>query len=279
MNATRKPLLALSMLLILALACSLAEFVGGQEQGGTLPGTAPPTEAPGEAVASGEAPAETATPRRLELPPTPTAFHVLSEDDPRSVLDLPNPDHVDYFDQPTWYEYDAEGATYRIENGHLLGIDHTPEERFIYWSYTSFESGNTYAEISATNGDCIGKDSVGLVIRVDPEMTPSGYSLEVSCDGEFRFRRPHGGETPSTLVDWTASDAIDTGPGAVNRLSIWGYQDHFVLFINGVQVGEATDPGYTYDMGYFALFVRASQTFDLTATFDDFAYWHIPYQE
>jgi hypothetical protein len=32
-------------------------------------------------------------------------------------------------------------------------------------------------------------------------------------------------------------------------------------------------------MGYFAVYVRASQTYDLTATFDDFAFWHIPYQE
>jgi len=29
--------------------------------------------------------------------------------------------------------------------------------------------------------------------------------------------------------------------------------------------------------GYFAVYVRASLTFDLTATFDDFAFWHIPY--
>jgi hypothetical protein len=37
------------------------------------------------------------------------------------------------------------------------------------------------------------------------------------------------------------------------------------------------DTDYRHSYGTFAAYVRASQTFDLTATFDDFAYWNIDY--
>lgn len=279
MCAARKPLVALSLLLILSLACStLTEFFQTQEESGTRPGTAPP-EAEQQGAEGTGAPSATEGPRRLALPPTPTPFHVVSPDDPRTVLDLAHPDHVDYFDdRATWYKYDEEAATYRFEEDHLLGIDHVPEERFVYWSYSSVESGNTYAEISATNGDCIGKDSVGLVIRVDAQVTPSGYALEVSCDGAWRFRRLRGSRSVEELVEWTPSDAIQTGSDVMSRLGVWGYQGQFVLFVNGIQVGEYIDTDYSYTTGFFAVYVRASQTYDLTATFDDFAFWHIPYQ-
>ena len=146
------------------------------------------------------------------------------------------------------------------------------------WVYTFMQSGNTYVEVTATNGDCVGKDSVGLVVRVDATITPSGYAYEISCDGSWRFRRFHGSETPAEVVGWAPSNSIQTGLGAVNRLGLWAYQGEFELFANGYPIGEAADPNLAYTIGFIALYVRASQTFDLTATFDDLAFWHIPFQ-
>jgi len=220
----------------------------------------------------------TPTPRRLPEVASPTP-HSVSEDDVRTILDLTQPDFFDYFDDPdTWYDYDSEGwAAYRIENGHLIGKDYEPEEKYVYWSFTNPKSGNTYAEITATNGDCIGKDSVGLVIRVQADVTPSGYALEVSCDGSWRFRLHRGNLVTKELFKWTPSEAINSGPFAHNRLSIWGYKGMFHLFINDHEIGEYFDNQYYYTYGYFAAYVRASRTFDLEATFDDFAFWHIPF--
>ena len=79
------------------------------------------------------------------------------------------------------------------------------------------------------------------------------------------------------LTLWSVSPTIETGPWASNRLGLWAYMDDFVFFINGVQVGELNDPQYPYTYGTFALYVRASRTYDLTAAFDDFAFWHIRY--
>ncbi len=240
---------------------------------------------PGDEPAGDElsAPAAAASPtsgaRRLELEPTPTPFAVSDPEDPRSLLDLANPDYVDYFNNPdNWYDYETENiAAYRVEGGHLFGIDYDPLNKGVYWSYTSMQSGRVYAEISATNGDCAGRDAVGFTIRIDPQKTPSGYAFEVSCDGAWRLLRYRESGPTATQVDWTASDAINKGLGATNRIGIWGYDGKFYLFVNGFEVGEHWDSGMPYSFGYFAAYVRSAVTYDLTATFDDFAFWNIPF--
>jgi hypothetical protein len=274
----------LRTVLVLALAAAWIAGCAAPPAGGTqlptlqeeatLPSLAPP-QAPTDTA---EPAAEGTEVRRLELAPTPTVFQV-TEDDVRSILDLAHPDGVDYFDtQGTWFDFDTTGvAAYRMEDGHLLGIDYQPEELYTYWSYTDRSSGNTYAEVSITNGDCINKDSAGLVIRVDSDTASEGYALDVSCDGNWRFRQHRRGQEPFELVEWQAASVIQTGKDATNRLGIWGYAGRFVLFINGAQVGEVVDQNNSYTYGQFAVYVRASQTFDLTATFDDFAFWHIPF--
>jgi hypothetical protein len=245
-----------------------------------------PTEAPVEDEVDDDQPEEvvvievTATPRRLEVPPTPTPFAVTDEDDPRSILDLSSPDVVDYFiNGDDWYEYDSAGfASYQVTDGQLVGKDYDPEKLGVYWSFNSRPSGNTYVEISATNGDCIGKDAVGLVMRIDAQQTPSGYALEVSCDGSWRFLRYRpAGKSTEEYISWTPSDVIRTGNGATNRLGLWGYAGKFNMFVNGFQVGDYFDNNYSYSYGYFAAYVRAAATYDLPAYFDDFAMWDIPF--
>jgi serine/threonine protein kinase len=215
----------------------------------------------------------TSTPTTL---PTPTPLPTLAAD-PRTRLDLDKPDISDDFDQgTTWSTYDlADRSAYRVEDGMLVGTDYEPEERYTWWSMDWRQSGNLYAEVSATNGDCLGKDSVGLAIRVDPESGMGGYSFELSCDGHWRLRRHHRDSSPRVLVDWSEASAIHTGLGAVNRLGVLAYLDRFVLYVNDQQVGTVIDPQYTYSFGAFALYVRASLTYSLQASFDDFTAWHI----
>ncbi len=217
-------------------------------------------------------------PRRLELTPTPTGFGV-PEEDLRSHLDLADPSHVDTFDDPkTWFNYDTPGrAAYWVTDGQLFGLDYEPEEVYIWETYTDTASGNVYAEVSATNGNCVGRDSMGMVIRVDRDAGAGGYSFEISCDGAWRFRLQQIGGDQVEFIDWTDSEAIHTGPGAANRLGLWGYQARFHFYVNGQEVGEYWDVNYRYSYGTFALYTRASQTYDLTGTFDDFAYWNIDF--
>ncbi|MEA1977689.1 MAG: hypothetical protein U9N80_07290 [Chloroflexota bacterium] len=252
-----------------------------EQSAAALP-TEPPAvvvEPTGEPIVDADA---TPTPRRLALAPTPTPFALSGEDDPRAILDLLNPFHFDYFDSPdNWFDYDSEGfAAYFVQGSKLQAKDYDPVNTAVYWSFSAQQSGNLYAEISATNGDCIGRDAVGFAVRIDPEQSPSGYALEIACDGAWRFLRFHpGGQPTVTLIDWTASDTIHQGLGATNRMGIWAYQGKFHLFINGFHVDEYYDSSYPWSYGVFAAYVRAAQTYDLTAEFDDFSFWHIRFIE
>ncbi|MEJ2011561.1 MAG: hypothetical protein P8X64_04970 [Anaerolineales bacterium] len=251
----------------------------------TLPPAAP-TEAPMAAPTEEAAAAPEANPtsgvQRLAIDPTPTPFMV-SSDDPRTILNLGNPDYTDFFNDPkTWYVYGTDKsngqAEYRIEGGQLIGTDFDAEDTSLYWSYTSAQSGRVYAEISATNGDCAARDAVGLVVRVQADVTPSGYALEVACDGSYRFIRFRAAGRPtSTLIDWTPSGAIQQGQGATNRLGIWGYDGNFYLFVNNTQIDHFFDNGMPYSYGFFAAYVRAQVSYPLSASFDDFAFWHLPF--
>jgi hypothetical protein len=242
------------------------------------------TATAGKPVAQASTPLPKVTATPLQVNPTaavlePTMPAAPGAQDVRDGLDLNHPDYLDTFDNPAlWTHYDIAGKSgYRIADGQLIGIDHVPEERYTWWSLLSRESGNVYAEVEATNGDCLGLDSVGLTIRVDGASNTGGYSLEVSCDGQWRVRRHRNGDDPRVLVNWTPSAAIHTGMGATNRLGIFASYQRFVLFINDVEVGKTQDPEYARSIGDFALFVRASQTYDLQAWFDNFAYWNVRY--
>jgi len=292
LSTERIILIVVSTLLVIALIYLGGSALARRGQDAPPPDAAPvepveeqpaavlPTEPPevAETAVDALAAMPTSAVQRLTLEPTPTPFTISDPDDPRNILDLTNPDHVDYFNNPeTWYDYITEGvASYEVVDGKLLGTDFDPLNTNIWWSYTSVQSGRVYAEISATNGDCAARDAVGLVIRIEPDITPSGYTFEISCDGEWRFIRLSPGNSV-TLIDWTPSDAIVTGLGATNRLGIYGYDGKFYLFINGLQVTDYWDTGMLSSFGYFAAYVRSQVTYPLTATFDDFAFWHLPW--
>lgn len=289
MKTDRRFLWLLVIFLVSMLACTtVSQIFSGQErsvapqvtidaatiQFGDDDPQAPGADEAGPAIEATEA-------RRLELAPTPTELTLIDDDDPRHVLDLADPSYVDYFDNPaTWWDYDTEGrASYQFVDGKLVGTDYEPEERYTWWSYHERQSGNLYAEISATNGDCIAKDSVGFVIRVDPETAAGGYGVEVACDGSWRFLKFVQGKQAQVLSDWADSELINTGLAATNRIGLWAYANEFFVFLNGQQVDRILDRAYSYSFGTFAVYVRASQTYDLTASFDDFAFWHINYLE
>ena len=263
--------LYIALSLTLAISISILGFTGGW-----FDGPDPESEIKPATLTSVQL-TENPQPAADNPPPAEPTREPLPEEDVRAELDLNNPDYADPFDVTNgWTQYDIEGSSaYRVENGELIGIDYVPEEKFTYWSILNRQSGNVYAEVSATNGDCILKDSVGIVIRIDEETGSSGYGFEVSCDGNWRVRLHQDSKSPRVVKDWVPSAAILTGAGATNRLGIMGYRDRFYLFVNDQPVGSVTDPQYSRSFGQFALYVRASQTYDLGATFDDFSYWNI----
>lgn len=197
----------------------------------------------------------------------------------RDRLNLSEPDYMDTFDKNRrWYTYDSpDTAAYRIINGTLNGLDYQPEEKYTWWSWLGRPSGNLYAEVTVRNGDCIEKDSVGMAIRIDEQSAEGGYALELSCDGYWRLRLHRTDTSPREITGWSSSTAINSGPYAENHLGLLAYRDQFYVYINDQAISHVVDPAYSRSFGNFALYVRSSLTYDLEATFDDFALWHVRY--
>jgi serine/threonine protein kinase len=249
-------------------ATDLTQIVDATDQ--VIEDIQPPTQEADQS--SGGTIASTAVPTPSPTPwPTP-------DRDVRDRLDLNSPVYSDAFDNRTWYTYETEGtAAYRIEDGKLIGRDYEPEERYTWWSWLGRPSGNLYAKVTAVNGDCIGKDSIGMAIRVDEQLAEGGYGFEISCDGYWRLRYHRTDSSPREITGWASSAAINRGPYAENRLGFFAYRDQFYLYINDQPVSFVSDPAYSRSFGNFALYVRSSMTYDLEAQFDDFAFWHVKY--
>jgi len=205
--------------------------------------------------------------------PTPTPPE-LPEGDPRQGLNLAAPDLTDDFSvRYGWFEYnDANAATIVWQRGQLSATDNRADG-FLWWSTSGQTANDLYAEITATMGECQAKDAYGLAVRIGGISYDRGYTLEFSCDGHYRMRRFISGQLPELLLDWTPSEAINQGNGAINRLGFLAEGDLLVGFANGQSLTEVNDSAYVF--GNFGLFAEARDSDSVTAVFQDFALWYL----
>jgi len=219
-----------------------------------------------------------------DLPPTPTASGTptpgpsptstppaLPAGDPRTGLNLSQPDYRDPFNNSTtWGGPNNEAARNMIKDGFLEATDYLADT-YVWWSTTVPEGSDVYVEASAELSSCKGKDSAGIGLRIGGNQYDSGYTLEVSCDGHFRVRNFLGG-TVETLIEWTPSDEIIKGPNVTNLIGFVARKNILHVTINRVVVGSAED--FSFYSGTFALFSNALETPGLTIKFDDFELWY-----
>jgi len=239
--------------------------------------TAQPTRTPPPTVTSIPSPTQ-------DLPPTPTASGTptpgpsptptappLPAGDPRTGLNLSQPDYRDQFDNATtWGGPNNEAALNQIKDGHLEATDYLTDA-YVWWSTTVPEGRDVYVEVSVNISSCMGKDSAGLGLRIGGDQYDSGYTLEVSCDGHFRVRS-FSGAAIDTLIEWTPSQEILQGPNATNRLGFVAVGNSLHVVINRTVVGSTED--FSFYSGTFALFSNALETPGLTIRFDDFEIWY-----
>lgn len=211
-----------------------------------------------------------------EVSPTPSNTPLpLEPGDPRSGLNLSDPDYADDFSQRfTWFEFsDAEAATFTAEDGRLKITDHVTDG-ILWWTTTALEAENSYTEIMALTTSCSGKDAYGIGIRVGGDNVDRGYTLEISCDGAYRVRKFIAfDEIPAVLRDWTESELIQAGPDSSNSIGFLANGEQLFAFVNGQLLDTVAIEDADYSSGVPSLFANASQTSNLTVYFDDFRLW------
>lgn len=228
----------------------------------TLPPTAAPTDTP--------QPSPTLSPT-VGPSPTPTA-PLLAPDDPRQGLNLSAPDARDDFSQHFgWYEFNDPNATSIVWSPGKLTITDPRADAYTWWSTSSATGRDVYVEITAQMGACAGLDAYGLAARIGGEQYDRGYTLELSCDGQFRMRKFVSGGPPVVLIDWTASPSINTGSDTPNRMGFMLKGSELIAFANGQMLGQAADHDFVF--GNFGVFALAAETAGLKVEFTDFALW------
>ena len=90
-------------------------------------------------------------------------------------------------------------------------------------------------------------DTYGLIFRLSP-ASREFYVLELNKQGEYRFVQAYGNDPFNwlTLIDWTHSNAIQSGYGHTNTFLILANGPHFRFYINKqLIVNNFTDSLYS----------------------------------
>lgn len=211
---------------------------------------------------------ETEAPEPTETPtPTPTAE--LAETDPARTLG--DPDWVDSMDDgDNWFIGSDTYSSAVIDQGYLKLTSKTVYNGWrLTWPYLT----DFYLQAKIQTPDCQGSGHYGLMFRV-PNVANSnqGYLFGVSCDGRY-ILKIWDNPAMQYLFDWTASDAIITGEGAVNTLGVLAKESALSFYINGEKVKELTNNAFLE--GGFGVFVGENSE-NLTIWVDDIKYWENP---
>jgi hypothetical protein len=235
-----------------------------------------PTPEP-KAVEETEAPPEptetqTPSPTITETPtPAPTAF---PDGDPRNSLGDANWKD-DLSTGGNWSIDEDSFSIGKIENGSMVMTG--KQKSMSSWRLAGTSSlTDVYIEAHLKTQTCTAKDSYGLFFRV-PNIRENyqGYLYGITCDGNYYLRKyDYTTNSTTVLVDYTSSDAINSGSDQSNRMGIMAVGNRLMFYINGTSVGEYTDTSFTN--GYFGLFVQPMSTVPLTIQLDEISYWTNP---
>jgi hypothetical protein len=170
------------------------------------------------------------TPDEAPVKSLPTAREPIYQDDfedPASGWDV-------YTEDNFWAGY-ADGE-YR------LGVY---QDNYTTWGNPDAEGGFTDFEVEVDARQVEGPldNNYGLLVRHQPD-DDNFYWFQISSDGYYSVDLMRTGEWV-TLVGWEASDAIDQGVGAVNRLRVVCDGNRFTFYVNDTFLTEVTDSAFS----------------------------------
>lgn len=213
---------------------------------------------------------ETATPDPVptdaDAPPTPTLVPI--EGDPAAILGTP--DGLDTFDTANnWTLFNNQCFRSEIANGRFE-MESKGLAEIVCWEVSWPQIQDYYLESEVYTPDqCQAEDRFGLFFRAPDNYR--GYLYGLTCDGQYSLTM-WDGDTTTVILPASRSDAINTGPGAMNRLGVIAYGGDYVLYVNGVQIAEAQD--FTYiGTGKIGYFVRAATDQGFKVSYDNMAVW------
>ncbi len=254
----------------------------------TIPVTVVPANTATQPPAQDAATAQPPTPTETVAPTeTATAAPTATGQPTATIAFTPPPgDPINQLGNPTWVDDMNDGKNWPLGTDKYTSLDFSNGVMSLTgltttdgWRLTTPLLTNFYLEVTFQTTTCGGDDRYGVFVRVpDATNADRGYLLGFSCDGQYSLRRWNAeigakGEMIN-LIDWTKSDAINSGQNQTNRMGLMAVGDRLIVYANGKMLKEADDN--MFSQGYFGVFIGARETENLTVRVDQVRYWDNP---
>ena len=138
-----------------------------------------------------------------------------------------------------WETYDGEGILQNVIDGQYRLQSKTGD---YIWGVNEQAHDNVVMEIEieVLAGESLG---YGVMCRVD-NTNGQGYNFDIGNSGLFSINSFQD-EGYVELVEWDASDAINTGLNETNTIIVVCVDDYLAMYVNGELLGEAYDSAFS----------------------------------
>lgn len=248
MKTLRPPLLLVSLLLIVGLACSFGQGSGGNPTSQPQPQLA--TEAPQPTTAPTEAPPEPTAVPPTEAPPVPQAQQFFTEEfdttlsNDWAILTVTDSDKAD-----------PDKVTVEARNGRLVW-DFDSEFVYYYLFYSAFDYEDVRVDVRADNRGR-NNNNISLLCRYDPDV--GWYEFNIANNGLydiFYAEITRSGSIQYNRIANGGSNAIKQGK-EVNEYAATCKGTQLTLFINGNQVNSIVEKTYGLRSGQVGVSVSS----------------------
>jgi hypothetical protein len=204
--------------------------------------------------------------------PTETPTSTPDQDDPAQRLGAPA--FTDDFsgDSSPW-DFESTQALFQTANGYL-NITARANPNWHNWWVSSPWLQNAYVEATIQMSACAGADRFGFITRSSSDGQQF-YFIAITCDGRWGFFRMSEDININTIIDFQPADPLSAGLGEPHRVGVWMKGADFTFYINGVEVGRASDATLT-EAGYTGFLIAYANTNGFTTRVDSLKYWNIP---
>lgn len=107
---------------------------------------------------------------------------------------------------------------------------------------STLDSAN--ADVQVTVQSVKSGQDTGYGIALRRASSGNFYTFEITPDGRWAFLKWINGSAKA-VTDLQSNTAIQTGSGATNQLRVLAVGSNFTFYVNGTQVGTASDSTYT----------------------------------
>lgn len=179
----------------------------------------------------------------------------------------------DFSGSSSVWDFDYDQATFDTSDGYLTMTAQT-NANWHSWYVSSPKLKNAYVETTIEMSNGSGLDRFGLAVRASSDGQQF-YFLVITANGQWGFYRMASDVTLHEIQAYQTADQLSDIVGNPHRVGIWMEGSSFTFYIDGEEVGTASDDTLT-SAGYTGFLIVYVNTNGFTVKVDQLQYWNVP---